>query len=402
MTREVVVVSAVRTPFGRFGGALKGHDIYDLSAFSMREVLARVNLPGNVVDEVYWGIGDTSSCKDVYTPVVARQALLKAGLPYETTSCTLDKACVSAMSAIQLGFRAIRHGEADAAIGGGGTTFSQEPFIMRNVRWDGQRMGNLQLEDPLFFLAYKDYSPVSVDAGVTAVAHGITREQQDEWAYRSHQLYGAAFAEHEFRDEIIPLDYTEGKEVKQLKQDEQFRPTISLEKLAALQPIYGSPTVTAGNAPGLNDGSAAVLIMSREKAEELGVEPLATIVSAANAGLAPHLLAEVPAQATFKALKQAGLTLDDMNQIEINEAFAAVPLVSSKILAGDDTARTKQLRERMNLNGGAIAIGHPNTASGARILMTLIYQLRRRGGGYGVAAICGGLAQGDAMVVKVE
>jgi len=402
MTREVVVVNGIRTPFGKFGGALKDYDCYDLSALTMKEVLVQINVEGKEVDEVYWGVGDTSSCKDVFTPVVARQALLKAGLPPETTSCTLDKACVSAMSAIQLGFRAIRYGEIDTAIGGGTTTFSQEPFILRNQRWQGHRMGNMELEDPLYRLGYKDYQPVAIDAGVVAEQHGITREQQDEWALRSHQYYGIAFSKDRFADEIIPVSYKDRKEEKLLKRDEQYRSNVSLEKLAALPTIYGSSTVTAGNAPGLNDGSAAVLIMSREKAKSLGVEPLATIMTMDNAGLAPNLLAEVPAAAVMKALKQAGLSLEQMDLIEINEAFAAVPLVSSKILAKGDTAKFERLKAKLNVNGGAIAIGHPNTASGARILMTLIYELRRRGGGYGIAAICGGLAQGDAAIVKVD
>lgn len=404
MSREVVIVSGVRTAFGRFGGALKDMDVYEMGALVMREVLERVNVPGNMVEDIYWGVGDTASCKDVYTPVVARQSLLKAGLPPETNSCSLDKACVSGMSALQLGFRAIRSGEIDVAIGGGVTSFSREPLIGRNIRWDGFRIGDLKLEDPLYMIGYKDYNPVAVDAGEVAVEHGVSREEQDEWALRSHQHYGAAFARHQFKDEIMPVEIPVKKQdPRMFVQDEQYRADVSIEKLAKLPTIYGSPTITAGNAPGLNDGAAAVLIMSREKAEALGLSPLATIISMVNANTNPRLIAETPAYAIQKALGLTdGLTLAQMKRIEINEAFAAMPLVSTKILADGDTAGMTRLRQKVNVNGGAIAIGHANTASGARIIMTLVNELRRQGGGYGVAAICGGLAQGDAAVLRVE
>lgn len=403
MAEEIVVVSAVRTPFGRFGGSLKDFDCYDLGAISMREVLQQIDVSGNTVDEIYWGVGDTAVCKDVYTPVVARQSLLKAGLPPETTSCSLDKACVSAMTAIQLGMRSIQAGEIDVAMGGGVTTFSPEPLILRNQRWDGFRMGNVTMEDPLYELGYKDYNPVAVDAGEVAMEHGVTREEQDEWALRSHQLYGTAFDQGKLQDEIIPIDIkTKDGSSKSFVQDEQYRPNTTLEKLAKLPSVYGSPTVTPGNAPGLNDGSAAVLITSKDKAKDLGLTPLATIISMVNANVNPRLIAEAPAHAIRKVMKKSGFILEQMNLIEINEAFAAMPLVSTKMLAEGDKAQTKALRDKVNVKGGAIAIGHPNTVSGARILMTLIYELRQRGGGYGVAAICGGLAQGDAAIVKVE
>jgi acetyl-CoA C-acetyltransferase len=402
MEREVVIVSAVRTPFGKFGGSLKDFDCYDLGALVMRKALDQVNIPGNMVEEVYWGAGDTSSCKDVYTPIVARQSLLKAGLPPETTSCTLDKACVSGMSAVQLGFKAIKYGEINVALGGGMTSFSREPLISRNHRWQGFRLGDVVMEDPLFQLGYKDYNPVAVDAGEVAVEHGVTRECQDEWALRSHRFYGTAINNHRFSEEILPLEIIEGPSKRLLTIDEQYRPDVTLEKLAKLPCIYGSPTVTAGNSPGLNDGAAAIVIMNKDQAQALGLTPLATIVSMVNTALAPRLIAEVPAYAIKKALSQTNLSLEQMDLIEINEAFAVVPLVSTKILAEGDPVKTKALRNKLNINGGAIAIGHANTATGARILMTLAYELRRRGGGYGIAAICGGLAQGDAAIIKVE
>lgn len=405
MSKEVVVVSAVRTPFGKFGGALKNFDCYDLGAMVMKEAMQRINAPNDLVEEIYWGVGDTAACKDVYTPVVARQSLLKAGLAPETNSCTLDKACVSAMSAVQLGFRAIRSGEIKVAMGGGATTFSQEPLILRNQRWSGFRMGEVPLEDPLFRLGYKDYNPVAVDGGEVAVEHGVTREEQDEWSLRSHKYYGDAFTRGHFSQELLPVEIastTKGQPSTLLVQDEQYRPDITLEKLAKLPTIYGSPTVTAGNAPGLNDGAAAIILMSKEQALALGLTPLATIVSAVSIGATPRVIAEVPAYAIQKALAQSGLKLEEMNLLEINEAFAAVPLVSSKILASGDPAKITALRNKLNVNGGAVAIGHANTATGARIIMTLINELRRRGGGYGAAAICGGLAQGDAVIIKVD
>lgn len=400
---DVVIVGSVRTPFGKFGGSLRDFDCYDLSAIVMKEVVEKIGVSPGVVEEIYWGMGDTSSCKDVYTPVVARQALLKAGFPDETTSCTLDKACVSGMSAVQLGVRAIKLGEITCALCGGVTTFSREPLICRNLRWKGFRMGDVILEDPLHKLGYKDYNPVAVDAGEVAAECGVSREEQDQWALGSHLKYGEAHASEKFSDEIMSLNITgpDGKE-RVLTIDEQYRPDISMAKLAKLPTIYGSPTVTAGNAPGLNDGATAMLIMSRAKARELGLEPLATIIGMANAALAPKLIAKVPAAAINKVLKQTGLNLDDMEVIEINEAFAAVPLVSTQVLAQGDAARLKNLRKKVNVNGGAIAIGHANTATGARIMMTMIHELKRRGGGYGIAAICGGLAQGDASIIKVE
>jgi len=400
---DIVIVSGVRTPFGRFGGALKDIDCYDLSALIMKEVLARVNLSGDIVDEVFWGVGDTTCCKDPYTPVVARQALLKAGLPAETPSCSLDKACVSAMSAVNYGCRTIRAGEAEVILAGGVTSFSTVPFLLRGQRFQGRRLGHVVLEDPLMELGYKDYAPVARDAGEVALEHGIGREEQDAWAVRSHQRYGAAHAAGKFKDEIMAMQIPQPDgTVKILDIDEQYRPNTTLEQLARLKTIYGSPTCTAGNAPGLNDGAAALLVMTRRKAEELRLKPLATIIQMVSIATEPRLLAEAPARAIAKCLSRAHMSLDHVDLIEINEAFAAVTLVSIKMLAEGDETKYQLLQEKVNVNGGAIAIGHPNTASGARLLMTLAYELRRRGGGIGVAAICGGLAQGDAALIKVD
>ncbi len=406
MMKEIFILSAARTPFGRFGGSLKGFDYFEPGAIPIREVLRRIGHDGKVVDEVFWGVGDTSVCKDVYTPVAARQTLLTAGLPAEIPSISLDKACVSAMSAVQLGWRAMRCGDVEVAIGGGATSFSREPFILRKGRFEEFRLGNVELEDPLYRLGYKDFNPVATDSGGVALKHGISREEQDEWALRSHRNYGRAWTEGKFKEEMIPLQITQqdGK-TKVLDIDEQYRPDVTLDRLAKLPCIYGSPTVTAGNSPGLNDGAAAILFSTKEAADRIGVTPVAAILGMVSVAKEPNPLPEAPALAIERVLDQTGLTLDDLDVIEINEAFAAVPLVSTKMLAeryyGGDVSKLRSLRERTNTNGSAISIGHPNTASGARIIMTLCYQLRRRGGGIALRAICGGLAQADACIIKI-
>ncbi len=400
--RDVVIVSALRTPFGRYCGSLKDFDYFDLGAIPMREVIKRVNQEPDVVDEVFWGVGDTSPCKDVYTPVAARQTLLKAGLAAQTPSISLDKACVSAMSAVKLGAMAIRLGEIETGIGGGATSFSQEPLIVRGVRYHGFRLGDVKMEDPLYALGYKDFNPVSVDTDNVAHEHGIGREEQDEWALRSHQNYGTAWNQGKFKEEILPLEIAvKGKEPITLDFDEQYRQDASLERFSKLKTIYGTKAITAGNAPGLNDGATAILFMSRERAEALSLEPLATIVAMTSIAIQPNRMPEGPYYAMKKALDLSGLSLDQMNVMEINEAFAAVALVSTLMLGDGDKSKVRAIREKTNINGSAIAIGHPNTASGARIIMNLMYELRRRGAGYAMGGICGGLAQADACIIKV-
>jgi acetyl-CoA C-acetyltransferase len=402
MYKDIVIVSAVRTPFGRYGGSLREFDYFDLGALPMREVLKRLNLEPDVVDEVFWGVGDTSPCKDVYTPVAARQTLLKAGLPPETPSISIDKACVSAMSAVKLGCMAMKLGEIHVAIGGGATSFSQEPFIVRGIRFQGVRLGDVKMEDPLYALGYEDFNPVSVDTDNVAYEYGISRDEQDEWALRSHQNYGRAWNAGQFQDEILPLEITlKNQEPFTLNRDEQYRPNSSLDSLGKLKPVYGTRAITAGNAPGLNDGATALLLMTRAKADELGLEPLAEIISMTSVAISPLRMPEGPAYAASKALKLADIDIDEISVMEINEAFAAVPLVSTLLLTDKDKQKAKKLRERTNINGSAIAIGHPNTASGARLIMNLMYELRRRGGGYAMGAICGGLAQADACIIKV-
>lgn len=402
--KDIVMISAARTPFGRYGGSLKDENVYDLGAITMKEVVNRANAEPSAVQEIFWGVGDTSVCKDVVTPIVARQSLLKAGLSEETNSCSLDKACVSATSAIIYAVRGLRLGASNLSIAGGVQSFSQVPYIARNLRFD-KRIGNRMLEDPLFEAGYKDFNPVSVDAGDRAEKNGITRQMQDEWAVRSHERYGEALAQDKFKDEIIPYECAvkKGEEAKFLTYDEQYRKDVTYEKLSRLPTIYGSKTVTPGNAPGLNDGSAAVMLTTGAYAQSLEIsEPLCTIVDSVSMCAAPDCIADVPGWSILRLLDKTGLSTDDIKLIEINEAFAVMPLLSLKHVANGDEAKLKALYGITNVNGGAIAIGHANCATGARLVLTLAGELKRRGGGYGIAAICGGLGQGDAILIKVD
>lgn len=400
---DVVIVSAVRTPFGRFGGSLRDFDYYELGAIPMREVLKRVNVAPETVNEVFWGVGDTSACRDPYTPVAGRQSLIRAGLPHETVSISFDMACVSAMNAVRLAALEMKAGEIETAICGGATSFGQSPLVVRGLRFGGFRMGDVKMEDPLYALGYKDFNPVSVDSDNVAYEYGFTREDMDEWAFRSHQNYGNAWNAGKFKEEIMLLEIPQPKaESKILDIDEQYRADTSMERLAKLKTVYDTRAITAGNAPGLNDGATALLVMTRGKAEELGLEVLATVVASVSVAINASRMPEGPGVAMKKILKKADMTLDDMAVMEINEAFACVPLVSMMVAVDKDKNKYKEIREKMNINGSAIAIGHPNTASGARLIMNLMYELRRRGGGYAMGAICGGLAQANACIIKVE
>jgi acetyl-CoA C-acetyltransferase len=401
---NVVVVSAVRTPFGRFGGTLKDVPSIELGALVIREVLRRVNVKGEEVEETYYGSAVPGEV-GLETDVPARQATLKAGMPATSVSLTIDRACCSSLAAVRLGFRGIKAAETEVALGVGAENMSRTPLIVPpHIRW-GSRLGNIELWDGLYGLGYKGFNPVSVDAGEVALEYGVTREDQDQWAYQSQMRYAKAFSEGKFKlgEELMKVEIPQKKGPPiVLEKDEFPKPDTTLEKLSKLPLVYGSPTVTAGNAPGLDTGATAVLIMSEKKAKERGLKPLARIMSMVATATTPRLIAAIPGFTIQAALEKARLTLDQVDLIEINEAFAAMPLVSSKILAEGDSEKMKRLLEKTNVNGGAIAIGHPVGASGARILMTLIYELRRRGGGIGVASICGGLAQGDGAVVKVE
>jgi acetyl-CoA C-acetyltransferase len=400
---DVVIVGAVRTPFGRYGGSLTDFDYYELGAIPMRELLKRTGVKPDLVNEVFWGVGDTSACRDPYTPVAGRQSLIRAGLPHETVSISFDMACVSAMNAVRLAALEMKAGEIETAICGGATSFGQSPLVVRGVRFSGFRMGDVKMEDPLYALGYKDFNPVSVDSDNVAHEYGFTREDMDEWAFRSHQNYGKAWNAGKFKEEIMPLTIPQRKgDPKILDIDEQYRPDTSMERLAKLKTVYDTRAITAGNAPGLNDGATALLVMTRKKANELGLKVMATVIASVSIAINASRMPEGPGMAMKKIIKKADMSFDDMEVMEINEAFACVPLVSMMVAVDKDKAKYKVMREKMNINGSAIAIGHPNTASGARLIMNLMYELHRRGGGYAMGAICGGLAQANACIIKVE
>ncbi len=402
MPNEVVIIAAVRTPFGRFGGALQDTQSIDLGVHVIRELLKRVKLAGKEVNCVYYGACiDAEVALESNNP--ARQAMLRAGLPPETLSLTIDRACCSSLTAVHLGYRDILLGEAEVVIAMGAENMGRAPYLLPQLRME-QRRGDVMFHDPISHgMSYKGFGAVACDAGVVALKNGITREDQDRWALRSQQRYAKALAEGKFKDEIVPIPIPQKKGGPILfSLDEMPKPDTTLEKLAKLPTVFNSPTVTPGNAPGLDAGASAILLMSRKKAESLGLPPLARVLGVASVAREGSLIAEVPAPAIQKVLEKTGKTLDEIDLIEINEAFAAMPLVSSKILAGGDPEKTEKLREKINVNGGAVAIGHPVGASGARILLTLMYELRRRGGNFGVAAICGGLAQGDSCLIQAE
>jgi acetyl-CoA C-acetyltransferase len=427
MPEKISVISAVRTPFGRFGGKLKTIDVYDLGAVAMKAAVGKTGIAADKVDEVWWGCGDTTNCKDPFTPVVARQSLLKAGLRDTTPSVTIDKACVSGMSAAYYGAGRILLGEAEIVLTGGVGSFSTVPYLARNLRWQGVKSGGVSLEDPLFPLGYKDYNPVAIDSGNVAAAYGVTRAQQDEFALASHEKYGRAHRSGFYADCLIPMniEVKTGKktETLHLDIDEQYRSDITLEDLTKLKTIFGNPTITAGNAPGLNDGATAQILMKKSAAESLGITSLYTILDMCSIAAAPELLPVAPALAIKKCLSELNMSLEEVDILEINEAFAAVPLVSCKLLACSDfmkddyehavaniahypldslnQATYDRLLKNLNVNGGAVAVGHVNCASGARIMINAGLELRRRGGGIAVCAICGGLTQGDACVLHV-
>lgn len=400
--KEVVIVSAVRTPFGKFGGTLRDFRSIDLGALVIKECLRRVNVKPEEVEEVNYGLSIILEA-GLETDVPARQATLFAGFPPESISLTVNRACCSSLSALRLGYRAIRAGEIDVALAVGSDNMGRAPLVAPNIRW-GSRLGHVVLKDPLYELGYPDFAPLAKDAGEVAIEYGVTRQEQDEWTQRSHQRYFQAFKQGKFTvgEELMAVEIPQKKGAPiQFVQDESPRADTTLEQLAKLPTIYGSPTITPGNAPGLSTGATAILIMSGEKAREKGIQPLATILSSVATAMNARYIAAIPAPTIVRALEKAGKNLGDMGLIEINEAFAAMPLVSTKILAEGNERLMKDLREKTNVNGGAIAIGHPVGASALRITMTMMYELRRREGGCGVAAICGGLAQGEGIVLKV-
>ena len=397
---EVFIVAATRTPFGRFGGMLKDLTAAELGAAAIREAVRRASIEGPALSSVEGTAINhviLGNCMGAATlgQVPARQAALKAGLPYSVPAVAINTACTSALQAAGLGFALIRHGEAEAIVAGGMENMSQSPYILPQARW-GYRLGHGQIVDALTNALTCPISGVHMGVFASQVAkeYGISRQEQDRWALRSQQRYQAARAAGKFAGEIVPIEVETRKGKVVVSEDEQPRPDTTYEKLATLPPAFEPEgTVTAGNAPGLNDGAAALVLMSAQAAEARGLEPLARIVATASAAAAPRMINVVPALAAQNALQKASLVVGDIDLWEINEAFAAVTLTAIEILEVDP--------ELVNVNGGSVAIGHPVGATGARILMTLIYELRRRGGGMGLATICGAGAHGYAMIVEV-
>lgn len=392
---DVVIVSAVRTPFDKFGGLMKDMNTVELGSIVIKEIVERAGVKPEEVEEVYLGINMPTQNRSI-----ARQAALSAGLPEATNALTVDRACCSALAAIAMGYRAVAMGEANIVVGGGSENLSNVPYFVSDLRW-GKRIGDVVLKDIMVVSCPYTGAPRAVQAGKGAVEYGVSREEQDEWALHSHLKYFAAQAENKFAEEIKPIVLKGKKGDTVIDTDQSPRQDISYEGLAKLKTVYNSATVTAGNAPGLNTGAAAVLLMSRQEAEKRNVKPLATIVSHAQVSSHPDGITYTPGYAAKKALKKAGMTIDQMDIIEINEAFAAMPLVSSLVLADNDKDKAEIIRQKTNVNGGAIAIGHPTGASAARLLMTVCYELQRRGGGYGLVTICGGIGEGECMIVKV-
>jgi acetyl-CoA C-acetyltransferase len=394
---DIVIGAVARTPFGRFTGALRTRTGPQLGAGIIDSLLQRANLPRQAVEATYLGVGMIASA--TLTP--ARQAVLLSQLPNETPSLTVDRACCSGMTAIGLGLKEIRAGAAKTLVCGGFESLSLTPLLMPRSRT--RPLGELVLDDPLLLRGPVVDAPIAAYTSEEALKHGIDRAEQDAWAVESHQRYFAADAENYFDFERVPVRVDDGKAGERVvAKDESPRPDTSVEKLAGLKPVNGSKTITAGNAPGLNDGAATLLLTTESKAREFGLPILARLRGYAQVSEGPTSGSYTPAIAIERLLKAHDLSAQQIDLIEINEAFAATVLVSTLRLAGADRAAAARLRQRTNRHGGAVAIGHPLGASGARITMTLINGLRRRGGGVGVAAICGGFGQGDSVLLEVR
>ncbi len=400
---EVGVISAVRSPFAKFGGTLKEFSLPELGGQVVAEAIRRAGVDPADVEEVATGVNLPGADRSI-----ARQVLIEAGIPTNRVAYTVDRACCSSMAAISMASRGIRLGDTRIAVAGGTENMSRVPYFLTAQRW-GHALGDVVLKDQLVIADPMTGKPRAVQAGEEAVEYGISRAEQDAWAVRSHANYVRARDAGKFSTEImaIPVPQPKGDPLL-FTEDESVRPGTTIEKLAALPTIYGSPTVTAGNAPGLNTGASAMVLMSPEEARRREVEPLATLIGWAMASGHPDRIASIPAESARLVLAQVGMTIDDVDLIEINEAFAAVPLVSTLIMAGGDRDKAEVIRSKTNVNGGAIAIGHPTGATGARLVMTLMYELRRRRETagerrpyYGVATICGGIGEAEAIVVKV-
>lgn len=399
---DIVVVEYARTPFDKFLGITANMHSIQFTTIMLKELIKRSGIKPEQVDEINLGSAYMAEMA-IENNIPARQALEPAGFPVTTLSATIDRACCSSTTALQITWRNLRGGYTDLSFTIGTDNMSNVPLLFDpKLRHKGFRMGDFVLKDKLMAIGYGD-NVVAYDAGKVAVEHGVTREMQDEWSVGSHEKWGKAFDRGYFKEEIFPIEVPQGKSAPLvLEKDQSPRPGTNMEALSKLKTIYGSPTVTAGNAPGMNSGSSGIILTTRKKAEELGLKPLAKIIQIVSLADNYENIAVTPAAAIRKALKTADMKLDDIELIEINEAFAAMPLVSTKLLAEGDEGKWSYLKSITNVNGGAVAIGHPIGATGLRITGTLIRELRNRGGKFGVAAICGGMAQGDAVLVEVE
>ncbi len=393
--RKVLLTEGLRTPFGRFGGKLAGYSAVELGVLATKAMLARADVDPADIDESLFGTAMLAAS----TSVAARQINVRSGIPAQTPSLTIDRACCSSMTCVGLGMAKIRASDAELILAGGIESASQTPFLMRGVRW-GHRLGDFAVEDPMQLRNPINGQPITVVTGQAALSFGVDREQQDDWAFESHRKYFAALDAGVYADEIIAVS-TDSQSDEALTFDEAARRTVSRDKLATLPTAYGSPTVTAGNAPGLNDGAATLLLMSGDEAARRSVTGLGEILSYAQVCGEPDSSVYMPGRAIQLALEKAGIGLRELKRIEINEAFAAMPLVSTLELAQGDAEMLRALRAMTNVNGGSVALGHPTGASGARVVMALARELRRIGGGYGAAAICGGYGQADAVILKV-
>jgi len=379
-----VIVSAVRTPFGRLGGGLASYRATELGAIAIRAALERVGLEGKEIEYVIMG----QVLQGGAGQAPARQAAIGAGVPIEVPSDTINKVCASSIRAIEIADSMIRAGDVEVVVTGGMESMSNAPYALPKARW-GYKMGDATLIDLMIWDGLRstfDESHMVVQAARVNRELGITREEQDGWALRSHERAARAQDDGFFDDEIVA--------VGDVSADEGVRRDTTLEKLQSLKPVMDPEgTVTAGNAPGVNDGASCVIVCSEEFAQRRGLEPLATVIAQGYVADEFAYLARTPANAGAQALQKAGKSIADVKRVEVNEAFSSVALNSVKMLGADP--------ETTNVNGGAVALGHPIGASGGRIVGTMIHELRRNGGGLGLAAICSGGGQGDALLLEV-
>jgi acetyl-CoA C-acetyltransferase len=379
-----VIVAAVRTPFGRLGGGLAAYEATQLGAIAIRAALERIGLEPSEPEYVIMG----QVLQGGAGQAPARQAAVGAGLPIETPADTINKVCASSIRAVEIADAMIRAGEHECIVTGGMESMTNAPYLLKKARF-GYKLGNGELIDSTVFDGLTStFDKLHMVQQNSKVARelGISREEQDAWAYRSHQRAAAAQDEGRFDAEIVP--------VGDVAVDEGIRRDTTLVKLAELKPVFDADgTTTAGNAPGVNDGASCVIVTSEEFAKRRGLEILATIVAQAYVADDFAYLARTPARAGHRALEKAGKSMDDVKRVEINEAFSSVALNSTRMLGADE--------EVVNVNGGAVALGHPIGASGGRIVGTMVHELRRNGGGLGLAAICSGGGQGDALLIEV-